>query len=875
MGDNQITGSLPSQWSSWSNLQVLDLQYNEITETLPTEWSSMTSLEYLNLGSNQISGSLPSQWSKMPKLSSLDLSNNRIEGSLPSAWRLSWNFSREKLRLFHNFLMVTMYDTRAIPFSLDNLLTQQYAQAEYRTLTSLMQCLTALDHTSGSIKGIDGSLAIPGVVYETFETNGFLSLAAVKLKRKGSSAITSVDAACLTRNDIQSLVYLKEISLGGSKIEGSIEGLLLPRNLITLDLSSNILTGRLPRNLPRSLISLDLSRNQISDCLSECSTERCESISSRDGSCFNVRLFPPPLMSIDISDNKLFGTFTFDAESCLHYGLATANFSNNDFTSLDEKMFQHCMQNVRLGLKGHSTINCPLPSVPKNVMLRIDDCQTDLTGLYIVLGVIGAGALWFLTLWVTKAKSRYGIRDKIKVLLETLNAKFLKYILVSVCLNISDMILDVKTYSDMINEIGSRQETRGNGLKKSLQNNVVDMCHDWNANLDFSLEGLQREQPVNEAWKYIDTLAFFKDNDLLTAHKTTVNDQVVPSIKTPPYFFAMMKGLHVFERNEDGSTVVDTLIRKHNSTCHDNGVKSGYQFCYFNSTTYECRAKDHNLYDDFLLFVWASIAIVAIKELVKVAVIAYLVCCQRGGEGVPRGLRTLVLSSLFSPLLLLVISPAMFKDQLIMHKAVYQDEMRSLFYDVILENMNQLALGVVYITYITKQGIEWNQLALYPITAVKILYTCFNISKELCKKNKHVVSSSEGGGGVEMEMTKVKVNPLLDAMAAVKADIEEGKEGSSVVSVDYGKEQNQVSAIKADGVKESVREDISEGPKGGDGKKGDTVDGRAVVASKDPHDGDDDRNDTISKEGACTVVPIDQEAFSDIHLETNEATGQG
>jgi hypothetical protein len=410
--------------------------------------------------------------------------------------------------------------------------------------------------------------------------------------------------------------------------------------------------------------------------------------------------------------------------------------------------------------------------------------------MYIVLGVVGAAALWLLILGVSKAKSRYGLRDKARAWLQTPRARLSKYLFVSVCLNISDMVLDVKAYSDMMTEIGSRKavkEPGGGGRQLSLQESGVQMCEGWNTRMDVSLEGVQKDQG-NDNWKYIDTLAFFKDPSLLSV-TTTVNVsgrvEVVPSIKTPSYFFSMMKGLQVFERNEDGSTVVDILIRKHNSTCLDNGVKSGYQFCYFDSTTYECRAKDHNLYDDFLLFVWASIAIVAFKELVKVGVIAYLVCCKRGGEGVPRGLRTVVLSSLFSPLLLLTLSPAMFKEQLIMHQAVYQDEMRSLFYDVILENMNQLALGIVYITYITQKGIEWWQLALYPVTAIKILLTCLTIVRGLCKKSDPVVVS-DGSGVVEMGKVESKGNPL-GVMVTMKGEGGDGVKvdmgGSSVVPV--------------------------------------------------------------------------------------------
>ena len=56
------------------------------TGTLPSAWSSQTNLIDLQLGSNSLRGTLPEQWSGMASLASLDVTGNNIQGGVPTAW---------------------------------------------------------------------------------------------------------------------------------------------------------------------------------------------------------------------------------------------------------------------------------------------------------------------------------------------------------------------------------------------------------------------------------------------------------------------------------------------------------------------------------------------------------------------------------------------------------------------------------------------------------------------------------------------------------------------------------------------------------------------------------------------------------------------
>jgi hypothetical protein len=133
-----------------------------------------------------------------------------------------------------------------------------------------------------------------------------------------------------------------------------------------------------------------------------------------------------------------------------------------------------------------------------------------------------------------------------------------------------------------------------------------------------------------------------------------------------------------------------------------------------------------------------------------------------------------------------------------MHEHQYEDVVGSLFYDVILENMNQLALGIVYITSITQKGLDGFQLALYPVIVLQITKSFFLIVRGLWQGRRPVMpegrvevrrGSMEGERGRE----EIKGNPLgvmvpLEVIDrggdGVKVAADKGEGCSSVVPVD-------------------------------------------------------------------------------------------
>ncbi|XP_073002055.1 probable LRR receptor-like serine/threonine-protein kinase At1g56130 isoform X2 [Typha latifolia] len=78
--NSKISDTIPD-FSTFINLQKLDLSFNNITGQLPQPLFNLNSLVYLFLGNNSLSGSLPVQ--KSTSLVNIDLSYNQLSGSFP------------------------------------------------------------------------------------------------------------------------------------------------------------------------------------------------------------------------------------------------------------------------------------------------------------------------------------------------------------------------------------------------------------------------------------------------------------------------------------------------------------------------------------------------------------------------------------------------------------------------------------------------------------------------------------------------------------------------------------------------------------------------------------------------------------------------
>ena len=82
--NNKMSGSIPSELGSLSNLTLLHLEANQLSGSIPSELGNLSSLLSLSLGINQLSGSIPSELGSLSNLVLLALHGNDLSGSIPS-----------------------------------------------------------------------------------------------------------------------------------------------------------------------------------------------------------------------------------------------------------------------------------------------------------------------------------------------------------------------------------------------------------------------------------------------------------------------------------------------------------------------------------------------------------------------------------------------------------------------------------------------------------------------------------------------------------------------------------------------------------------------------------------------------------------------
>ena len=83
--DNNLTGQLPAELGSLTNLKYLRLGNNNLIGPIPAELGNLTKLEYLRLEDNNLTGPLPATLGNLINLVWLDFSDNSLTGPLPQS----------------------------------------------------------------------------------------------------------------------------------------------------------------------------------------------------------------------------------------------------------------------------------------------------------------------------------------------------------------------------------------------------------------------------------------------------------------------------------------------------------------------------------------------------------------------------------------------------------------------------------------------------------------------------------------------------------------------------------------------------------------------------------------------------------------------
>ena len=111
--ENQLTGEIPTELGSLSNLEWVYLGWNQLHGTIPPDLGRLTNLGLLELIRNQLTGEIPSELGRLSSLRSLYLDGNELTGEIPP-----------ELGSLSNLIQLWLYDNQLsgeIPAELGNL----------------------------------------------------------------------------------------------------------------------------------------------------------------------------------------------------------------------------------------------------------------------------------------------------------------------------------------------------------------------------------------------------------------------------------------------------------------------------------------------------------------------------------------------------------------------------------------------------------------------------------------------------------------------------------------------------------------------------------------------------------------------------------
>nr|XP_043629698.1 receptor-like protein kinase 7 [Erigeron canadensis] len=251
--DNKFVGELPAKIGSWAEFEYIDVSQNFLTGLIPPDMCKMGKMEKLLMLENNFTGGLPETYSSCLSLIRLRLSNNSLSGRVPDGiWSLpSLSMIDLELNQFEGQIGSNIGESKTLTqlFLANNQFSGELPM-EISKVSSLVQIELFSNKFSGEIPSKIGELKNLSNLH--LQDNMFSGVIP-----KSLGTCVSLNEINLARNSLSgqipdtlgSLTSLNSLNLSGNKLSGLIPDSLSSLKLTDIDLSNNLLVGRVPQSL--------------------------------------------------------------------------------------------------------------------------------------------------------------------------------------------------------------------------------------------------------------------------------------------------------------------------------------------------------------------------------------------------------------------------------------------------------------------------------------------------------------------------------------------------------------------------------------------------------------------------------------------------
>jgi Leucine-rich repeat (LRR) protein len=282
---NQLSGTIPPELGNLSNLHELYLSFNQLSGTIPPKLGNLSNLKFLALGVNQLGGTIPPELGNLSNLRFLGLEVGQLSGTIPTV--LSNLSNLYSLSLSRNQLSGT------IPYQLGNLSNLTYLYLDNNQLSgaippelgnlSKLQDLWLFDNQlSGDIPSELGNLS--NLQYFLLNNNQLSGAIPLELGNINNLRRIYLDNNHLDSgipSELGNLSNLEWLFLGHNHLSGGIPSQFGNLSkLERLNLSGNQLSGGIPSSFINltNIYDLDVGYN----CLSATGSELIAWLNSYD-----------------------------------------------------------------------------------------------------------------------------------------------------------------------------------------------------------------------------------------------------------------------------------------------------------------------------------------------------------------------------------------------------------------------------------------------------------------------------------------------------------------------------------------------------------------------------------------------------------------